>query len=95
VTRRIDTVRVLGRSEAVELHEVLGEADRVDGQLDERIHAYESGLSLYQQRKWREARDVFDRLTDAPARAMAGRCAVLAAEDPGSAWDGVWNLDRK
>jgi class 3 adenylate cyclase len=95
VTRRIDTVRVLGRSEAVELYEVLGEADRVDGQLDERIHAYESGLSLYQQRKWREARDVFDRLTDAPARAMAGRCAVLAAEDPGSAWDGVWNLDRK
>jgi hypothetical protein len=74
---------------------LLGESDQGNGQLDERLRQYEVALSLYQSRQWSEARAAFDRLNDPPARAMAGRCAVLADQDPTSAWDGVWNLDRK
>jgi class 3 adenylate cyclase len=95
VARRIDTVRVIGRREPVELWELLGESDQVNGQLAERMKQYESALNLYLSRQWSDARAAFDRLDDPPARAMAGRCAVLADQDPTSAWDGVWNLDRK
>ena len=95
VARKIDTVRVIGRQEPVELWELLRESDQTNGQLDERMEQYEAALGLYQSRRWTEARAAFDRLDDPPARAMAGRCAVLADQDPPSAWDGVWNLDRK
>jgi class 3 adenylate cyclase len=90
--RRIDTVRVIGRLEPVELFEVLGEiASGTNGN----IAAYHDALELYRSRRFDDARAAFDRIDDAPSRAMAGRCAVLLEHDPGPAWDGVWNLDRK
>ncbi len=93
ISRRIDIVRVIGRSEPVELLEILGESTAIES--NGRVDAYHAALDLYRSGRWADARQAFDRIDDAPSRAMAGRCAVLMEHDPGPAWDGVWNLDRK
>jgi class 3 adenylate cyclase len=95
VARRIDTVRVIGRSEPVELYEILAPADTADGRHGSRLEQYQSSLELYQARRWSEARERFERIDDPPSRAMAARCAELADQPPGVDWDGVWNLERK
>ena len=93
--RKIDTVRVIGRREPVELYEVLGETNATDGEMARRRDAFARALALYAKRQWEEARIAFERVEEAPAIALAGRCAVFQEQDPGAAWDGVWNLDRK
>lgn len=95
ISRQIDTVRVIGRSEPVELYELLCEAAQADGHPASLVDSYLGALQLYRLRRWDDARQAFDRIDDAPSRAMAGRCAVLSEHDPGPTWDGVWNLDRK
>ena len=95
VARKIDTVRVIGRREPVELYEVLGETSSTDGEMARRRDAFARALALYAKRQWEEARIAFERVEEAPAIALAGRCAVFQEQDPGAAWDGVWNLDRK
>jgi hypothetical protein len=87
----IDTVRVVGRNEPVELHEVLGEAGQVNGEHD----GYSRAMDLYRARRWREARIAFEQISDPPAATLAGRCAAFIEQDPGPTWDGVWVLDRK
>lgn len=93
VTRKIDVVRVIGRAEAVELYEVLGESGAVDGAL--RIEQYEQAMKLYASRDWSAARNRFAQIDDAPSRAMMLRCERFAQSAPEDSWDGVWTLDAK
>jgi adenylate cyclase len=95
VSRKIDTVRVVGRREPVEMYEVLGQTNAADGELARRRDAFARALAMYSKRQWEEARVAFERIDEPPAVALAGRCAVFQEQDPGSTWDGVWNLDRK
>src|SRR5205085_7220445 len=99
ITRRIDTVRVMGRREAVELHEVMGAADAMPLRLREQCNAYAAALRLYEGREWASAATAFDavaeRFGDGAARAMAGRCVVFMERAPEAGWDGVWRLDSK
>jgi adenylate cyclase len=95
VSRKIDTVRVVGRREPVEMYEVLGQTIAADGELARRRDAFARALAMYSKRQWEEARVAFERIDEPPAVALAGRCAVFQEQDPGSTWDGVWNLDRK
>jgi adenylate cyclase len=92
VTRKIDTVRVIGRGEPVELFEVLGEVGAIDGLA--RIEKYGQAMSLYTARRWREAREQFSGIDDAPSKVLTARCERFVQSDPGG-WDGVWNLDAK
>jgi len=94
-TRRIDTVRVMGRSEPVQLYEVLGENAGIDDTSARRNLDYSRALELYSQRRWADAHTAFSEIPDAPALAMAGRCDAFVRAAPEPGWDGVWNLDQK
>lgn len=101
LTRRIDNVRVLGRAEPVEIHEVLAErAQAADDALDLRCDAYAAALRLYEARKWASAGAEFERIVrtwpeDGPARVMAARCATFERSLPAPDWDGVWSVATK
>src|SRR5207248_1391730 len=64
ITRRIDTVRVMGRREAVELHEVMGAADAMPLRLREQCDAYAAALRLYEGREWASAATAFDAVAE-------------------------------
>jgi class 3 adenylate cyclase len=100
VTRRIDRVRVVGRGEPVELHEVVAERSDCGGDVPLRCEAYAEAMARYERRAWSEALKGFDRITnewpqDAAARAMGLRCAMFQQSHPNSDWDGVWNATSK
>ncbi len=91
-TRRIGSIRVVGRGTPVCVHEL---RDLNGASSDEDIREFERGLELCSKAKWREALEVFESLPDDPvARVYAEKCRELIAV-PGSDWDAVWNLAQK
>jgi class 3 adenylate cyclase len=96
IARKIDTVRVPGRSEAVELYEILGDREEINGESNDRCARYAEAMHLYESRNFAGARDAFARLPDDRAAcAMAQRCEQLLRNGAGSSWDGVWTIESK
>ena len=77
--REIDSVRVLGRSSATTVFELLGPVTNAPESLSLSIQLYEQGLTLYKQRDYANAVDVFSEcLNINPADAPAGRTGAYA-----------------
>lgn len=97
--RELDRVRVLGKSEPVQIYELLGrKGDVPEARLKLRTR-YEQGLAEYRRGAWAAAKPVFEdclQMTpdDGPAKVMLERIRGFEAESP-AAWDGTWNLDEK
>jgi len=91
--RLVDHVRVMGKEQAVELHELLEEP------CDERDAGYGQGRALYAAGGFDAATAHWERHLsrfpdDGPAAVLAERCRLLAGR-PREGWDGVWTMDRK
>ena len=61
---------------------------------------FEQGRASYQQRRWSEARDIFQQMLerwpdDGPARVFWARCQDYLAQGPEAAWDGVYVMTHK
>lgn len=97
-TRRIDRVRVMGKSEAVEIHQL--EAAPPEGLTRAAWReGYGRGFEAYQRGRFQEAHGLLtDWLescpSDGPAAALAARCELLGRSTR-EGWDGVWTMDRK
>ena len=89
--RRIGLLRVVGRAKPVEVFELTG----LEAGPEECGQKFDQAIACCLAKKWREALDFFEsRPGDPVAGLYAERCRKLI-ENPGSDWDGVWNLDRK
>jgi adenylate cyclase len=94
--RELDTVRVIGRRQAVRIYELIAKAGTaLDPEHEKALSVYAQALEAYRNGAWadalvlfREARAV--RPDDGPARALAGRCLEYEATPP-EAWDGVFD----
>ena len=98
LVREVDTVAVYGRLEGVTIFELVGIAGP-DGRPDWVI-AYEDALAHYRNRRFAEARDILQRVTDlrpgdGPAERLAGVCGFLIANPPDATWKAVTTLDVK
>jgi adenylate cyclase len=103
--RRIDTVRVVGRTEPVETVEIMAPKGQLSEDLSLMRELYHQGLELYRQQKWDEAiakfmesdkfEEVFPTRPTTPSRVYIERCALFKAKPPGKDWDGVWTLTSK
>lgn len=98
--RELDRIRVLGKSEPVEIYELLG----LKGQAPEAVlklrARYGEGLADYRQGHWSTARAAFEdclRIAqdDGPTQAMLRRIREFEAKPPAEGWDGIWNFDEK
>lgn len=100
ISRKIDTVRVVGRLEPVEIVEVLALTDDASDRTRRLNAGYAEALTLYKAKDWVRARDAFEAVTrepeaDGPSVVMARRCTELMTSPPDPDWDGVWNLGTK
>eukprot|EP00668_Euglena_longa_P018569 GGOE01023151.1.p1 GENE.GGOE01023151.1~~GGOE01023151.1.p1 ORF type:complete len:732 (-),score=234.41 GGOE01023151.1:485-2356(-) len=97
-SRKVDVVRVVGKKLPVRLFEILGLAgDPRDGTKVKAVKMYETGLELYLQGRFGEARPFFAQsmaMGDRPAKTMHHRCEVMIATPP-KEWDGVWTFASK
>ena len=94
--REVDMVRVMGRTQAVRVYELLAKLGApLSLEQEKALRCYAAGLEAYRQQVWDEALVLFRQtLTlwpgDGPSRAMAERCEVYRKAPPAAEWDGVF-----
>jgi len=96
--RRLDLVRVKGKSRPVAIYEPLLEGEP-EGTLREEVATFETALSHYFDRRFEDAREILQKLQDAaPHRLYAyylARIDNLRENPPPDGWDGVTVHARK
>jgi class 3 adenylate cyclase len=97
--REIDWIAVKGKSEPVQVHELISIDGELSPEWEERRMRFGEGLEAYRRQDWPAAEMIFQELVekyqDHPARAFLERVKILHQNPPGAAWDGVWRMSTK
>ena len=103
IFRELDLIRVKGKLQPIKLYELLGlrevlERDSPD--IAERLDLFAQGRACYRERRWQDARILFERLLerwpeDGPARTYLNRCQDYFVAGPEENWDGVYVMTHK
>lgn len=90
VFRLLDKVAVKGKTEAVQIYELLGRQGEA-GEMREIVAAYETAFATYTARDFAGAITILARqLQDGPSAALFRRCQEYLDERPPEDWDGVY-----
>ena len=98
--RELDLVRVKGRTQALRIHELIGEAAvPLPEHQEQLLQEYAAGLVLYRQKRWQEAMEQFGVClalspADRPAALLQSRCRIYLERPPSENWDGTFE-DRR
>lgn len=100
VFRELDLVRVKGKAQAIRVYEPVCRSDEADELLILELAEYHRVLNEFRARHWEEAKAGFLRLQEgAPDRYLYSiyleRIELLAGDDPGEGWDGVYERKEK
>ncbi len=99
VARKLDMLRVVGKSQPVSVYELVGRIGEVPEEKLSVIHRFHEGQEDYLRRNWTRAADIFRELDqkhqDAPSRLYLGRCEELLKKPPDEGWTGVYALTSK
>jgi class 3 adenylate cyclase/CHASE2 domain-containing sensor protein len=97
VLRRLDRLIVKGKSEPISVFQVLGHKGEVADDVLARIAAFEQGLALHDQRKFKEALKIFEgqAASDPPSKVYAERCRLYLSDPPPKDWQGEFALKTK
>ncbi len=89
--RKLGFIRVVGRGAPVQVFEPAG----FEAEADEHHQRFDHALACCLEKKWGEALELFESLSDDPvARVYANHLHDILG-NPGRDWDGIWNLERK
>jgi DNA-binding response OmpR family regulator len=104
LTRPIDIVRVKGKNEPVECHELLGLLESATEDQKELVATFNEGFRLYTLGDFTQAKSVFAKASALeldptsvainPSKLYMERCSYLE-QNPPKKWDGTWKLDSK
>lgn len=87
--RRLDCVAVKGKSESIDIFELLDLAG-VGGALPGIAAAYEQAFAAYLVRDFAQAMEILEKqLDDPPSKVLSARCRLLRSEPPPAGWRGV------
>ena len=96
--RKLDKVRVKGKSEPVVIYELIARRGEISDSMRETIVAFEQGLQHYFDGEFSQAYDIFktvaDTQNDAPSKTFCVRSQEYSAHPPES-WDGVYIATSK
>lgn len=97
--RELDTVRVIGRKEAVRIYELLG-YETLYEQKKLLAAKFWAGLAAYKQRDWSQAITLFEEALhhdphDKPSQIYIERCRQYLRQPPPNDWDGIYVMHTK
>lgn len=99
LVRRLDRVRVVGKSEAVRLCNILDHIEDASAEQKKLVTVFHEALGYFEQREWEKAMNGFKEAasmeTDGPAQLYIQRCETYLKKQPDASWDGVFNLTQK
>ncbi|MBI3456578.1 MAG: CHASE2 domain-containing protein [Candidatus Rokubacteria bacterium] len=95
--RELDRIRVVGRSQPVQIYECLGEPSARESAL---LEAFRLGLAAYAARDFKRAGEYFQRALaqapeDGPSQLYLERVQRFRVEPPPADWDGVATMTSK
>ncbi len=98
--RELDTIRVVGKSEAVTVYQLLDRKGLVTGSMADLVDLYNQGLDLYKARDYVKAVEKFNQgiaihADDGPCLTYIARCQQYLENPPANDWDGVFTLVDK
>jgi adenylate cyclase len=98
--REVDSILVVGKTEAHRIFEVLGRKGEIDAVRLALRERFAAGLAAYRSQAWAAAESEFTACLaavpdDGPARVFVERVSRLSAHPPGPDWTGVWTLAEK
>ncbi len=98
--RKLDTIRVMGKTEAINIYELLSRKGDLPQKVYDMIELYNQGLELFASRQWKKAHKSFqDALIiipdDGPLKTYIKRCEDFMKKPPTQKWDGVFSLTSK
>ncbi|MFC1692352.1 CHASE2 domain-containing protein [Candidatus Latescibacterota bacterium] len=101
ITRKLDLLRVKGKTEGVLVHEIL--ARKNDGLSEQKQHVldfYSQGLAAYKNRHWDEGIELFNKAIsidkdDMPSTVYLERCREFKENHPPEDWDGIFTMRTK
>jgi len=98
-TRRLDAVRVKGKKKPIFVFELVSTKDNLSKKQIDFIMAYETGLDLYFEKKWKQAIKSFQEalsiIDDLASKIFIKRCQEFLKKSPSKDWDGVWEFKTK
>jgi adenylate cyclase len=75
---------------------LLAEKEKASPEQARKVEIFTEARALYLQRRWEEARQVFESLAEDPlAEVYAERCRLMKVNPPPEDWDGVFTLKEK
>lgn len=98
--RPIDSVAVKGRSQPLQIHEVLARRGELTPPWEQALPLYRQALDTYRMMRFQEALDAFLAVLavvpeDGPSRLFVERCREYLAAPPPSDWNGVYVAHSK
>ena len=100
VTRKLDRVRVVGKSVPIRLFQAVEEKGHLPEGMKPLLDLYEVALEHFEERRWTEARKGFDQCLkldaeDGPSLRYRKLAAEYEKTPPPENWDGVFKMDTK
>jgi adenylate cyclase len=95
--RKLDRVAVVGRTEPLEIYELLGMKEEIPKELIQIAETYTQALEHYFRRDFQQALELLKGISefDSPSRFLFKRIAELEMKDLDSSWDGVFKATSK
>jgi adenylate cyclase len=98
--RRVDRVAVKGKTEGVDVFELLALKDDIPVNLRKLMDVYENGLAAYCERDWKFALQHFNTVLkyhpgDGPSQVLAARCRRFMLQSPPETWNLIWECHAK
>ena len=100
-TRQLDTIRVKGKHQAVNIYELIGDRSmKLTDSTQEFLFHYHAGRRAYLSRDFQQAIICFDaanriRPSDKAVAIHLKRCSNYLKKSPPASWDGVWVMGSK
>lgn len=98
--RRVDRVLLKGQQTPLKIFELLAPLSEATPEQRRLVQSYAAALSLYEERRWREAANAFAELTlqfpdDGPAQVLLNRCRAYLEDPPPAEWDSTYPMPDK
>ena len=98
--RELDLIRVKGKMQMIRIFELQAFKGGLDDTQNQVNAVFESGRQFYLKRRWKEARECFDRgvaliTDDGPCRLYARRCRIFEESPPEPDWEGIFEMTIK
>ncbi|MBB5022581.1 CHASE2 domain-containing protein [Desulfurispira natronophila] len=98
--RRIDRVKVKGRTAPISIFEPIGPADSLSTETRQWLQQHDLAMEAYSAQRFDQAHDIFtatlaEHPNDSIARLYLQRIEHYQSSPPGPEWDGVWTHTEK